>query len=298
MNPSAQASVPSKSRQPDLERQLGELATILSDLGSVLVAFSAGADSAFLLAAAARALGPQRVVAATGISGALATGELAQAREFAAGLGVRLVEPPTRELARPGYASNPKNRCYHCKSELLEVLTPLARELGLAAVVTGTNADDANDPFRPGILAAAERGAHTPLRAAGFTKDQVRAASKLWNLPTWNKPAAACLSSRVAYGVAITSDRLARIDRAELAIREWCLARKVPVTDLRVRDLGEDRARLELAAATLAATAANRAELTQLLQRLGFATAVVDERPFRSGVLNLEAITSDPAAQA
>ncbi|MGL5829624.1 MAG: ATP-dependent sacrificial sulfur transferase LarE [Angustibacter sp.] len=297
MNPPSAPFAPPPA-EPELQARLDELATLLRGLGSVLVAFSAGADSAFLLAAAVRALGTDRVGAATGVSGALATGELTQAREFAAGLGVRLVEPQTRELDRPGYASNPQNRCYHCKSELLDVLTPLAASLGLACVVTGTNADDARDPFRPGIRAAAERGAQTPLRDAGFTKDQVRAASRLWNLPTWDKPAAACLSSRVAYGVAITPAALARVDRAERAVRAWCRARSIPLTDLRVRDLGQDRARLELAGPTLAATTAHRAELGHLLREQGFTTAEVDERPFRSGVLNIEAMSARSAAPA
>ena len=165
------------------------------------VAFSGGADSAFLLAAAARVLGPDNVVAATAVSGSLPSAELAAARDFAAGLGVRHVTPDTHELEREGYAANAGDRCYFCKAELLDVVRPLAERHGHTHVATGTNADDAVAGFRPGIRAAAERGAVTPLRDAGLTKAQVRAASRRLGLPTWDKPAAACLSSRIAYGV-------------------------------------------------------------------------------------------------
>ncbi len=122
-------------------------------------------------------------------------------------------------MDREGYRANAGDRCFHCKAELLDVLGPLAEEHGLAHVATGTNADDAVAGFRPGIRAAAERGAVTPLLDAGLTKDDVRALSRAWDLPTWDKPAAACLSSRVAYGVAITPARLVRVDRAEAAAR-------------------------------------------------------------------------------
>ena len=127
--------------------------------------------------------------------------------------------PDTHELERAGYAANAGDRCYFCKAELLDVLRPVAERHGLTHVATGTNADDAVAGFRPGIRAAAERGAVTPLRDAGLTKAQVRAASRRLGLPTWDKPAAACLSSRIAYGVTITPARLARVERAEAALR-------------------------------------------------------------------------------
>ena len=183
-----------------------------------MVAFSGGADSAFLLAAAVRALGPDRVVAATGYSHSLPASERDPGREFAESLGVAVITPETHEMEREGYRANAGDRCFFCKAELLDVLTPLAAERGLAHVATGTNADDAVAGFRPGIRAAAERGAITPLRDAGLTKEQVREASRRWGLPTWDKPAAACLSSRVAYGVEVTPHRLARVERAEAAV--------------------------------------------------------------------------------
>ncbi|MDX6550095.1 MAG: pyridinium-3,5-biscarboxylic acid mononucleotide sulfurtransferase, partial [Gaiellales bacterium] len=206
-----------RSAVPDV--RLARLHARLAELGSVLVAFSGGADSALLLAAAVRVLGPANVVAATAVSPSLPASELDQARAFAADLGVRHVTPHTDELAREGYRANAGNRCFFCKAELLDVLDQLATELGIAAVATGTNADDATAGFRPGIRAAAERGAVTPLLDAGLTKDQVRELSRQWGLPTWDKPAAACLSSRIAYGVEVTAQRLSRVERAETALR-------------------------------------------------------------------------------
>ena len=154
----------------DLDARLATLDASLREVDGLLVAFSGGADSAFLLAAAARALGPDRVVAATAVSPSLAAAELPAAVSYAASLGVRHVTPATDELSREGYVANGRDRCFHCKATLLDTLRPLAAELGLAAVATGTNADDAVAGFRPGIRAAAERGALTPLLDAGLTK--------------------------------------------------------------------------------------------------------------------------------
>jgi uncharacterized protein len=272
-----------------LAARLEALDEALRPLGSLVVAFSGGADSAFLLAAATRALGPASVVAATAVSPSLATHELDAAASFAAGLGVRHETPRTDEMSREGYRANAGDRCYFCKAELLDVLRPLADRLGIGHVATGTNADDAVAGFRPGIRAAAERGALTPLRDAGFTKAQVRAASRAWGLPTWDKPALACLSSRVAYGVAITPQRLVRVDQAEVALRAALDRAGVAVRDLRVRDLG-DRARVEVDA-ELAGWLAGRPDLLACVE--GFAAVEVDPRGFRSGSMNeaLEAPT-------
>jgi uncharacterized protein len=265
-----------------LDDQLTDLERRLRELESVLVAFSGGADSAFLLAAAARALGTDRVAAATAVSPSLPASELEQAAEFARGLGVRHLTPATDEMSRKGYAANGPDRCFHCKAELLDVLVPTAAELGVEAVATGTNADDARDGFRPGIRAASLAGAVTPLRDAGLTKAQVRQASRAWGLITADKPAAACLSSRVAYGIEISPARLGRIERAEGALRASLADAGMPVRDLRVRDLG-DRARVEIDAG-LVDELGRRPELLDVVD--GFDAVEVDPRGFRSGSMN------------
>jgi uncharacterized protein len=256
----------------------------LAGLRSVLVAFSGGADSAFLLASAVAVLGPGRVVAATAVSPSLPAAELAAARDLAVALGVRHVAPLTHELDREGYVRNGADRCAWCKTELMAVLAPLAADLGLHHVVTGTNADDALDRFRPGIRAAAARGARTPLLDAGLTKAQVRAASRQLGLPTWDKPAAACLSSRIAYGVPVSRDRLERVERAERALRSALDTAGVTVRDLRVRDLG-DTARVEVDAEVTPLVAGLPAAL-DAVRAAGFAEVELDPRGFRSGALN------------
>ncbi len=260
------------------ERLLG----LLRDSGGVVVAFSGGVDSGVVLAAAVRALGAARVIAATAVSGSLPAEELAAAAEFAHALGVAHVTPSTDELSRPGYRANDGDRCYFCKAELLDVLLPLAAEFGLPRVATGTNADDLRAGFRPGIRAAAERGAIRPLADAGLTKDDVRTIARQWSLPLWDKPAAACLSSRIAFGIEITPHRLARVDRAERGLRSALHAAGLHSRDLRVRDLG-DTARVEVDA-SLTATLAARPDL--LAEVVGFDRVELDPAGFRSGAMN------------
>jgi pyridinium-3,5-biscarboxylic acid mononucleotide sulfurtransferase len=265
-----------------LDARLDALQRRLRELGRVVVAYSGGADSAFLLAAAVRALGAQHVVAATAVSPSLPASELAQARRLPAELGVPHLTPATDEMSRPGYRANDGDRCYFCKAELVETLAPLAAQRG-AVVVTGTNADDAVAGFRPGIRAAAERRAQAPLRDAGLTKEQVRRASREWGLSTWDKPAAACLSSRIAYGVEISTERLARVERAEAALREALSQAGIPVRDLRVRDLGAAGARVEVDAEVVPDLAA-RPDLLAVV--VGFPSVALDPCGFRSGSLN------------
>jgi uncharacterized protein len=268
----------------DLAERLSDLDRLVGSYGSVLVAFSGGADSAFVLARAARVLGPGAVVAATAVSGSLPAAELAAAGEFAGGLGVRWETPRTEEMSRDGYRANAGDRCFFCKAELLDVLAPLAGRLGLARVATGTNADDVVAGFRPGIRAAAERGAVTPLADAGLTKADVRAASRAMGLPTWDKPAAACLSSRIAYGIEVTPARLARVERAEAALRAALAGAGLPVRDLRVRDLGDAGARVELDRELVPAVA-ERPDLLAVVD--GFGQVTLDPLGFRSGSLNV-----------
>jgi uncharacterized protein len=192
-------------------------------------------------------------------------------------------------MEREGYRANAGDRCYFCKAELLDVLAPLARGAGYAWVATGTNADDAVAGFRPGIRAAAEREAITPLRDASLTKQQIRRASHEWGLPTWDKAAAACLSSRVAYGVEVSSFRLARVERAEAAVRAVLAAAGIDVRNLRVRDLGDDadgsRARIELDA-DLVERVQGMPEVSGAAVDAGFSRAEIDPKGFRSGAMN------------
>ena len=266
-----------------LDLRLAALEADLRERGSVLVAYSGGADSAFLLAAAVRALGADRVAAATGYSDSLPMAERDPARDFAESLGVEVLTPETNEMEREGYRANSGDRCYFCKAELIDVLAPIAAERGLAHVATGTNADDIVAGFRPGIRAAAERDAITPLADAGLTKEQVRAASRRWDLPTWDKPAAACLSSRVAYGVEVTPYRLGRVERAEASTRALLADRGL--RNLRVRDLGE-RASIEVDAALLPLAPDVEAQVADAVRRAGFTEASIDPRGFRSGSMN------------
>ncbi len=266
-----------------LTTRLEALEAELRSLGRVVVAFSGGADSAFLLAAAVRALGPGSVVAATAVSASLPAEELEAARATARALGIEHLAPATEEIAREGYRANAGDRCYFCKAELLDVLSPLAAERG-AVVVTGVNADDARVGFRPGIRASLERGARTPLLDVGLSKAQVREASRRWGLSTWDKPAAACLSSRIAYGLTITPARLARVDEAERSLREALHAAGVPVRDLRVRDLG-DRAVVEVDAELVEAVTASPVTRAAVASA-GFDAVEIDPRGFRSGAMN------------
>jgi uncharacterized protein len=207
--------------------------------------------------------------------------ELEPAAHFADGLGVRHVTPPTHEMDREGYQANAGDRCYFCKAELVETLQPIADEFGIDAIATGTNADDAIAGFRPGIRAAFERGAITPLRDARLTKAQIREASRSWGLETSDKPAAACLSSRIAYGIRITPNLLARVDRAEQAVRTHLTP--YGVQNVRVRDLGQS-ASIEIDANLLGTI--DNAALVELVRAEGFVAAAVDPRGFRSGAMN------------
>src|SRR5215217_4515185 len=278
--------MPAELWQPSgvsLDSRLAALDAELAAVPGVLVAFSGGVDSGVVLAAAVRALGTERVVAATAVSPSLPVSEREGAVAFATSLGVRHELPRTDELSREGYRANAGDRCAFCKTELVEVLTPLAARLGIADVVTGTNADDLRAGFRPGIRAAAERGAWAPLARAGMTKDDVRAAACRWDLPLADKPAAACLASRIAYGVPVTAEGLARVENAEAQLRMTLADAGFPVRNLRVRDMGDDVARVEVDADLVAEVTA-RPDL--LAAVAGFARVEVDPRGFRSGSMN------------
>jgi uncharacterized protein len=258
-----------------------DLLAEMAGYGRTLVAFSGGVDSSVVLAAAVRALGTEQVAAVTAISPSLPAAELEAAREFCADLGVAHHTPATAEMDVPGYRENGSQRCYFCKSVLLDTANALADELGFATTTTGTNASDVVAGFRPGIRAAAERGARTPLADAGLDKAAVRAIARHWGLRVWDKPAAACMASRVAYGISVTPARLARIERAETAVRA---ALGGAVRDLRVRDLG-DAVRLEVDS-DLVERARDDHAVDRAIRDAGFTSAPIRVETFRSGSMN------------
>jgi len=268
----------------DVVSQAGRLVAELAGYGRSLVAFSGGVDSSVALAAAVRALGQDEAAAVTAVSPSLPAAELEAARSFCEALGVAHYTPLTGELDVADYRRNDPRRCYFCKSVLLDTAREIAATHGFEAVVTGTNASDLGAGFRPGIRAASERGARTPLADVGLTKASVRAIARLWRLRTWDKPAAPCLASRVAYGITVTPARLARIERAESAVRSRLHARGRAVRDLRVRDLGE-QVRLELDAEAVD-EARDDPGLVSAIAAAGFGEVPVDVQAFRTGSLN------------
>jgi len=281
------ASTSTKTAEAELiEAKATLLIASLRAIGPVAVAYSGGTDSALVLAAAVKASGADRVLAVTAVSESLASGELDAAAAFAAGLGVRHLTERTTELSSPGYRANGRDRCYFCKSHVLDAIGHLAREHGFEQLATGTNAEDAADPFRPGIRAGSERGVHTPLRDASLSKAQVRQIARHWELPIWDKPATPCLASRIRYGVEVTSFRLAQVDRAERAVRQVLASAGLRPRDLRVRHLG-DSARIEVDPHLVAAVR-DLPETFDAVAAAGFGAAPVTVDGFRSGRLNVE----------
>lgn len=266
---------------PNLSEELtakrDRLLELLAGYETCAVAFSGGVDSAVVAKAARLALGDS-AVAVTGTSAALAEGELDAACELAKLIGVRHVVVPTEEFASPSYVANNPDRCYHCKSELYSQLGSLSERLAVCVVVNGANADDLGD-YRPGMRAAEEHAVHSPLAECGFTKQEVRNLAAAWGLPVADKPATPCLSSRVAYGLEVTPERLAMIDRAEQFLRA------LGFRELRVRLHADDMARIEVPAEELMELCEPeiRRGIIEEFSRLGFKFITLDLAGFRSG---------------
>jgi uncharacterized protein len=266
---------------------------LLRDLESVAVAYSGGVDSTYLLAAALDALGPERVLAVTAVSPTYPASEREAGMAIARQIGARQQFVHTDELDDPRFANNPPERCYYCKSHLFQDLHEIARAEGLRHVVYGATQDDLGD-HRPGMRAAREMGARAPLLEAGLAKDDVRALSREANLPTWDKPAMACLASRFPYRQAITGEALSRVEQAEDVLRD-----EIGLRQVRVRDYGPiARLEVEPSAFDRLMVEGVRERVVTRLKELGYVYVALDLEGFRSGSMNQVLAVSEGREQA
>ncbi len=260
-----------------MQQKHRQLQAILSDMGSVAVALSGGVDSGLVAKVAHDCLGGA-AIAVTAVSPSLATGERDAVASLVERIGIRHVFLDSRETEDPRYQANARDRCYFCKTNVYDVLTGYAEGEGFRFLVDGTNADDVGD-HRPGRRAAREQGVRSPLQEAAVTKAEVRAMARELELPIWDKPAAACLASRIPYGSRVTDEKLSQVERAEAVLRT------LGIRQLRVRH-HDTVARLEVEADAVATVMEHRGAITERLKRLGFVYVALDLDGFRSGSLN------------
>ena len=262
-----------------LLQKRSDLVNILEQMRSVIVAYSGGVDSAFLAAVANEALG-SKALSVTAVSPSLAPSELDEATDLANRIGLNFMTIETNEIDRPDYQANNPDRCFFCKDELYTHLVRFAEEESFDSIVNGTNVDDLGD-YRPGIEAAKQYGVRSPLVEAELTKDDIRALSRDMDLPTWDKPAQACLSSRIPYGTTVTVEALTKIAKAEQFLRSKGFKQ------LRVRH-HETIARIEIEPSDFSAITSEplRSEINQEFKNIGYSYITLDLDGFRSGSLN------------
>ena len=263
-----------------LEEKYQSLQARLRELGRVIVAYSGGVDSTFLLKAAVDTLGVDKVLPVLGVSPSLAQFQHDQAKQWAAAIGVPLLETPVLELDDARYRANEGDRCFHCKSHLYQTLAKVGATHGIDAIVCGSNLDDQDD-YRPGNRAAKDLGIHSPLMQAGLTKENIRALSRQLGLPTADLPASPCLASRMTYGLEVTEERLKQVEEAEAFLRE------LGFVEFRVRHHGSI-ARIEVVPAdfTRIVDPNHSGQIMAKLKSLGFNYVTLDLQGFRSGSLN------------